>query len=404
MSIFNAEAQMIDLVEGGTGGDLIEKARVRYFNFLNLCKSADGSHRLTPTSDSSVFATCFWIFGMHLIQKDEILGDLRAELSRSIRRAVRDARAASAVDGHLYAKPYRQLLAFSLSALSVLGTLSDDPLEDLVTEQLPQSIEQDLHRLGCLLGRAQSGNQAMFLAIFLLHARDYLGLDTQPQIEKWVDLHLRHMNRFGFWGDCQGMSHLQFQNGYHQYEILDYLRADTVPWGKAAEAVASLMDTDGHFAPYPGGGGCYDYDAVFILSTAMEKQAGHYAELLQRTWQTVLSEQNDDGGFCESKYIRPRSMANLSRSLFHVLSASGPVRLERARIGIALLRSKYNRIQTHWSQYSRQWGESDLWDSWFRMLLLARIEVAIDPDKSTNWGFLGYPGLGYHRASVAEGV
>lgn len=382
----------------------VVEAKLQYRNFLDKCSLGGNSFRLTPNSEPSAFARCFWIYGMHLIGENLTLASMRDKLITGLHDGVEKNRLCHTEEGCEKSKSYRQLLTFTLSALTVLNASSVDLLAAHVKEQLPGNLEEELHSLGCLRGVPQSGNQAMFLAIFLLHARDYLGLDTQPQIEKWVDLHLRHMNRFGFWGDCQGMSHLQFQNGYHQYEILDYLRADAVPWGKAAEAVASLMDTDGHFAPYPGGGGCYDYDAVFILSTAMEKQAGHYAELLQRTWQTVLSEQNDDGGFCESKYIRPRSMANLSRSLFHVLSASGPVRLERARIGIALLRSKYNRIQTHWSQYSRQWGESDLWDSWFRMLLLARIEVAIDPDKSTNWGFLGYPGLGYHRASVAEGV
>lgn len=381
----------------------VAEAKLRYRDFLNKCSAGENSFRLTPNSEPSAFARCFWIYGMHLIGEDLTLASLQDKLITGLHEAVEKNRLDHIEKGGEKSKSYRQLLTFTLSALAVLNASSVGLLTAYVKEQLPDNLEDELHSLGCLRGVPQSGNQAMFLAIFLLHARDYLGLDTQPQIEKWVELHMRHMNRFGFWGDYQGMSHLQFQNGYHQYEILEYLRADAVPWGKAAEAVASLMDTDGHFAPYPGGGGCYDYDAVFILSTAMEKQAGHYAELLQRTWQTVLSEQNDDGGFCESKYIRPRSMANLSRSLFHVLSANGPVRLECARIGIALLRSKHNRIQTHWSQYSRQWGESDLWDSWFRMLLLARIEVAIDPDKSTNWGFIDYPGIGFHQ-SVSQNV
>jgi hypothetical protein len=374
----------------------IAEAKSRYRDFLNKCRSGENLFRLTPNSEPSAFARCFWVYGMHLIGENWVLTSMQDQLITGLHKAVEENRLRHIRKGCEKSKAYRQLLTFTLSALAVLDDASLDLLAGYVKEQLPDNLEEELHSLGCLRGVPQSGNQAMFLAIFLLHARDYLGLDTQRQIEKWVELHLRHMNRFGFWGDCQGMSHLQFQNGYHQYEILEYLHTDAVPWGKAAEAVASLMDTDGHFAPYPGGGGCYDYDAVYILSAALEKQAGHYAELLQRTRQTILSEQNDDGGFCESKYIRPRSTGNLSRSLFHVLSASGRVRLERARMGIALLRSKYNRIQTHWSQYSRQWGESDLWDSWFRMLLIARIDVAIDPDKSANWGFIDYPGIGFH--------
>ena len=32
--------------------------------------------------------------------------------------------------------------------------------------------------------------------------------------------------------------------------------------------VLLMGDKSGQFAPYPGGGGCFDYDAVFILTIA----------------------------------------------------------------------------------------------------------------------------------------
>lgn len=404
MSILNAEAQPIDLTKVGSEDDLIENAKIRYFNFLNLCKSPDGNHRLTPVSDPSAFATCFWIFGMHLIRKDAILANLRGDLSYSIRRAVRDARATNAATGQLHAKPYRQLLAFSLSALSVLGTLSDEPLEDLVIEQLPQSIEQDLHRLGCFSGRAQSGNQAMFLAVFLLHARDNLRLPLDDQIELWIRQHINYMNRFGFWGSNRSMSTLQFQNGYHQYEIFECLGVNTGKAGISASSVAKLADSQGHFAPYPGGGGCFDYDAVFLMTLGGEIPNRSAAELLSVTAGTLLSEQQPDGGFCESLYVRPRSLRNTLRSTGHVFAAlpNMPSFLERFRYGLALQRRKYDRIATHWSNYSRAWNESDLWDSWFRMLSLARIQCAMDKGAAGEWGFIDFPGIGFHPSLRRE--
>ena len=39
---------------------------------------------------------------------------------------------------------------------------------------------------------------------------------------------------------------------------------------------------------------------------------------------------------------------------------------------------KYNSITTHWNNYNRKWDESNLWDSWFRMQTLARIEIYSD--------------------------
>jgi hypothetical protein len=262
---------------------------------------------------------------------------------------------------------------------------------------LPTDIPYALRSTHALDGAARSGNHAMFLGILLLHARDHLGVNTQADIDQWVALHLDAMNRFGFWGASSTMSHLQFQNGYHQYELFEYLHADGVPWDRAADAVASLADSEGHFAPYPGGGGCYDYDAVYIITASTEAISRH-ASLLVRAATTILTEQNEDGGFCESLRIRPRSIENLSRSAMHVLAGRGLARFERLRYALTLQRFKHDRIHTHWSRYSRRWDESDLWDSWFRMMTLARIEVALDPTALERWGFIDYPGIGFHRA------
>lgn len=378
----------------------LQHARIRYLEFLEHCRSENGEFRLTPASDSSPYATCFWIYGMHLLRQDARLAELRDALAPSIRQAVRSARAAGAAGGQLGAKPYRQLLAFSLSALSVLGALADDPLEDLVVEQLPSSVERELLAQGCLAGRAQSGNQAMFMAVFLLHARDNLGLPVSGHVDEWVGLHLAAMNRFGFWGSSRAMTTLQFQNGYHQYEILEYLGVSGGKERAAAGAVARLADGQGHFAPYPGGGGCFDYDAVFMLTPEGQMPDHAIAGLLGRTTATLLSEQQEDGGFCESLYVRPRTLTNVLRNIRHVLDAlpNMPAALERSRYALALQRRRHDRIMTHWSAYSRRWDESDLWDSWFRMLALARIECATDGQAAAHWGFIDFPGIGFHPA------
>jgi hypothetical protein len=238
----------------------------------------------------------------------------------------------------------------------------------------------------------------MFMAIFLLHGRDYLGINIQPKIDQWVDSHLKRMNRFGFWGVKPGITHLQFQNGYHQHEVLEYLGLDNPYLEQTLVAVRSLADTDGHFAPYPGGGGCYDYDAVFMLTPHGLIPDEKTARLLARTASTLLAEQNPDGGFCESLLVRPRSTAQVAGFVRHVWAARGNPSAfrERLRCGLTLQRPKHNRIHTHWSQYSRRWSESDLWDSWFRMLALARIDVAMHPGHAGHWGFIDYPGIGYH--------
>jgi len=373
-----------------------EVVRADYCRFIDSCRTEDERYRLTPRSEPSPYALCFAIFGLHLIRRHDVIDAHRRQWDTLLRGAVRalaaarETRAVPALD-----KPYLQLLTFTLSALSILDTLGNDPLADLVLPLLPSDIEGDLRTAGAAQGHARSGNHAMFLGILILHARERLGIDTQPSFARWVQLHRSWMNRFGFWGDDRSMSHLQFQNGYHQYELLEYAQVPDLPWQQAADAVASLADPEGHFAPYPGGGGCYDYDAVFML-TGTRAAAQRHAALLSRTGQSILSEQNADGGFCESRRIRPRSVDNLRRSWQHVRCATGKARVERLRQALTLLRPRHDRVATHWSAYSREWGESDLWDSWFRMLTLARIECAFVPERASAWGFIDFPGIGFH--------
>lgn len=374
---------------------LLANACNRFRSFVDSTASADGSWSLTREAESSPYASCFGLFGLG------VNGDVQRNGMSSFNaiRLAEDVRAARGRHSEVpRSKGYRQLLTFSLSAMQLINALEECLLDDLVREQVPENIDSELAEMGCFEGRAGSGNQAMFLAIFLLHARDRLGMDTQSALDEWVELHLQHMNRFGFWGDDRFMTHLQFQNGYHQHEIFEYLGVDNPKLSATLEAVRSLADDEGHFAPYPGGGGCYDYDAVFMLTPHGRIPDEATRVLLERTAATLLAEQNPDGGFCESHRVRPRSWANLAGFARHVLSARGNPGAfrERLRYALTLQRPKHDRIHTHWSRYSRRWDESDLWDSWFRMLALARIDVALHPEHAENWGFIDYPGIGYH--------
>lgn len=369
--------------------------------YIRACDAGQDAFRLTPRAEPTPYARCFAVFLRQLLM-DPGLSAMAEALSLAIVRDFKYMRSRSEVDIH--GKPYRQLLTFSLSALAALPGASPRMLDEFVAEQLSGHDMHDLERMGCLDGRAGSGNQAMFDAIFLIHGRDQIGFDTQPLIDEWVELHLRRMNRLGFWGMDSGMTHLLFQNGYHQHEVLEYLGIKNPRLESTLAAVRSLADADGHFAPYPGGGGCYDYDAVFMLTPEGRMPDEATRALLQRTASTIAYEQRPDGGFAESIRVRPRSLENLHMFASHVLGAFGKGSLftERLRYGLTLQRPKHDRIHTHWSSYSRRWDESDLWDSWFRMLALARIDVAMHPEHASHWGFIDYPGIGYHPSLRAK--
>lgn len=375
----------------------LPKAKERYRKFIDQCQMGGDAFALTPRADASGYALCFAIFGLHLLRDTEALRAGKAVWSNALERNLCQARGAEPTAPRN--KAYRQLLAFTLSALSILDAIDEVDVSRFIEEQLPVDPMSELSANQALQGKPQSGNQAMFLAIFLLHARLYMNRDTQAHLDAWVSMHCQARNRNGFWGATAGMTHLQFQNGYHQYEIFEFL--DLLLPESTATGVSSLADAEGHFAPYPGGGGCYDYDAVFMLTPHGRVADRKSADILRRTAQTILSEQTSEGGWGESIRVRPRSLSNFYRFSRHVFSAiSNPALLmERARAAVTLQRPRYDRIHTHWSKYSRRWDEADLWDSWFRMLAIARIQVALEPATADDWGFINYPGIGYHPAA-----
>jgi len=382
----------------GLSKDIVNEARVSYLEFIKSTNISGHTYRLTLNAEPSPYARCFALFGYALLQQESLYLSDAKSWALAIKNDLKDYQnhRKTQVDDLLKDKAYLQLLTFSLSALAILGELGEDPLEEFVRPILERKVDSYFEQTGVLDGKAGTGNLAMFLGVLLIHAREYLKIDTTHQIDQWCALHLKYMNKFGFWGKANSMSHLQFQNGYHQYEIFDYLGINNPLATKAADWVASLSDSKGHFSPYVGGGGCYDYDAIFVITSAGKDAVDKHRTLILKTVSTILSEQNKDGGFAESKYVRPRSISNLYMSLTHIMNSRGQALIERSRHAISLMRPRHNRITTHWSKYSREWDESDLWDSWFRMMLIARVEVATSSCRREEWGFINYPGIGYY--------
>ena len=363
--------------------------------FVDSCMLDSSRFSLVPGGQASSFALCFGIFALHLTGRHRCLAQRRKEWIDALLENLKLARS-TCRDIHTD-KSYRQLLTLTLSALSILGGIRAQGLVQPVLEQVAQDTAANLKACGALDGLPQSGNQALFQAILLLHAGRYLGRSTGAALDQWVELHTSSMNRFGFWGSDAGPTHLHFQNGYHQYEIFEYLGVENAREPQAVRAVASLADRQGHYAPYPGGGACFDYDAVFLLTPngRVARQEG-VAELLTRTFNTLLREQHADGGFCDNSWLRPR-YKTLPGYVERIFSARNPAVLkERMRYAITLQAPRHDWLQTHWSKDARRWSDSDLFSSWFRLLALARIECAFMPEQASSWGFIEYPGLGGH--------
>lgn len=372
----------------------LKEIKDNYRSFIESC-NVDNEFKLTTNSEKSPYALCFAIFGYQLLKDEKTINKNREKWIKLLLSNIKKYKENLRDDEIYFTKPYLQLLAFTLSSLKILNSIDNSEIVKHVEPIIKFDIEESLTRFGVADGIPGSGNMAMFHAILLIHLRDIIGHDVNESIDKWINFHLKSMNKFGFWGKSKNMTYLMFQNGYHQYEIFDYLKINNNFWNLAAQNINLLKDRDSRYAPYPGGGGCYDYDAIHILTS--KKNQEDYIQSVTETAHSVCMSQNNDGGFSESSCIRPRNFKNLKKNLNHLYFCPSKNKYEVLKRIISIQRPIHNKIKTHWTEYSRDWYESDLWDSWFRLLLIARCDVANDPKKFSDWGFINYPGIGFHH-------
>ena len=169
---------------------------------------------------------------------------------------------------------------------------------------------------------------------------------------------------------------------------------------KIVDIVLFLQDENGHFAPIPGGGGCWDYDAADILINLGYKKAYRQPDLkvsLERLLGAILKNQNTDGGFCESrKRVSSLGRVFQAHNLNFIFSGLNPYPCYfRLRKTLSKSRKRNSEILTQWSRTGKKWDQSDLWNTWFRCLTIAEIETTLYG--SCDWNFQKFVGLGFFR-------
>lgn len=374
----------------------------KVLNFVYSCKDISGQYKLTKTSDISDFGLPFAIFIFHLFDEKKHLLKFKDNYNYLLRLNIERAYAlrSGIVNEIIYDKYFLQLLCFTLSALRVLNTINNDPLPKYTLDLFNNIKAEDfLKNIGAFEGKAGSGNFAMFYAIVHIHKNTYLNQNSEQEINEWINLHLENMNKNGLWGEVHISPYIQFQNGYHQYEILNYLQKKGEFWNNCANLVLRLQDSDGQFSPYPGGGGCFDYDAIYFLTSKWNNLNLDPNVIFRKTTESIIDSINNDGGSAENLFIRPRTKKNLLKMLKHIFIGSNYGLKARLITNLKLLSPKHDKLITHWP--SREWGESNLWDTWFRHLTVYRICNAFPYNfKASDYGysenaFIDYPGIGF---------
>ena len=369
---------------------IIKKAN----QFIDKLETSKG-FKLFEKSEVSPYARCFVIFTKSLTKQFNWLKKNKIKLIYDLNIDLYDFYKEKIINGvdWRYDKSFLQLYCFTLSSLNILNGQLDSQNLEILKKILDIDIKKSLEKKGVDIGLSKSGNHSMFFAIFNIYANDYLKIDRSKQIQEWLDFNSNSINSNGFWGNKVNMDYLQFQNGYHQYEIFEYLEFQKVPWIVAAKNTLFMSDRYGHFAPWPGGGACYDYDAIFMLTSKFVNDVGQ-ENILKKTLKSIISEQNLDGGFCESQYMKNNLWLKLFSTIKHILSQPRHIKLWSLYVNLNLFRFKNRNITTYWTHTHRKWNESNAWDTFFRLSTTYRIYNHLNLNEKYLFKINNFPGIG----------
>ena len=245
----------------------LENAKRNAKPFLNSCRNIDGWGYVTGAPAKGAVHPIATL--LHLTIHNDIrtqndglkISDDLCQNLQSLNRQF------PKIEDRYKSKLYLQTLCFSLNALDLLKSLDDQIVNTTIEDMSKLSVSPYLHAHGCDIGRPGSGNFALFIAQVMIFAKKLGIRNTDNSMNDWITFHKNTMNNIGFWGPSESRPYLQFQNGFHQYEVFSFLGVDDVPWDKCAKHVATLGQKEARFAPYPGGGACFDYDAIFFLTS-----------------------------------------------------------------------------------------------------------------------------------------
>lgn len=366
----------------------------KYKSYLKNYPLKDSIPELFIGSNTSVYSLCFYIFNLNLVKEFTLINKFKNKWISILINELNIMNKDKNPDNFLN-KENLQKFTFILSSLKILEYNAFNKIYYHNDYFVNLNIDDYFNKFGINQGSPQSGNYSMFLVIIFLFLQDSHKIDMSKKINKWITLSTKSMNKNFLWGT---KLYLQFQNGYHQYEIFEYLNIRDKKYN-FSNYLLNLSDNN-HFAPYPYGGSCYDYDAIFLLTPNgnFNKNNLRLRKFLSNFVNNLLSEQNFDGGFCESRYLYRRKYIKFACNYFLFIFRSSSVSqvYEKFRNFISLSRTKNKTIITHWTKKNRDWDQSNLWDSWFRMQAIARIVTAFDLPEADFFNFINYPGIGYN--------
>lgn len=297
-----------------------------------------------------------------------------------------------------------QFAFFSLAALNALDAQPSHPLHFLDEFVQLQPVER------WLAGQDWSdpwmvSNRIMFIVSFLIHEWE---CGRKPEYEEvvrrvfdWLDVNQNPAT--GFWDLGGGASaHNLMAGAFHFYFFYFYLGRKVNFPQEIIDNTLALQHTDGLYSPRGGGGACLDLDAIDILvkfSLLVDYRAADIKSSLTRSFETILQNQNHDGGFCEA-HRTPVWQKSRKRKLIEFFGVDRL--LNRPWQGGPI----EHQMFSGWLKMRHRVDESELWSAWFRPLSLALISDRYPGEfiDDIPWRFHQSAALGWHDRHKLEAL
>jgi len=375
--------------------------KTQVLNYLQTLKKGDTNYNFSSSVKGNIYSSIIALYIYDLLGETKKFSNEKKQIWIKYINSYQDKETGYFMpERQITNRPernYLQLTTFCLSALRILGAkpLVDPPFKEELKN--PDYIKSYLKKYNCLEGKRGSGNMAMFLGILLT----YFFEDTNDEIyknnlDKWFDLHDLSVNVNGFWGEhLEAKYYNGVQNGFHQYVIYDYWKREVIKSHEILNILAKTQDFEGHFAPFPGGAACEDYDAIhllIILNTRLKNRSNQIEKQLMKAKKALLNDLNKNGGFCQTKINPSRINLRNIRFLLEFKSLNALIIKLRKSLGFLIKRRDY--IKVDWFDSDRKYNESNLWDTWFKLLAIAEIETHLGSENKNKFKFQEHIGLG----------
>ena len=381
-------------------------------NFVLNLYNNNGSFSYSPDNRiSNLYSTCFGVMCLDLINelynfqdKDKVAKYIQSYQDKETGYFIDQTAIPKDNATHNQEYIFLQLTDFAQLALSVLNKKPQQEYIFLNRYKDEKYLEKWFYDLNWKNPWLVS-NSIMFILNCLIY-------EDEKENKKYINIIIDLLNKTqdsknGYWNLGNKVTlHNQMAGAYHFIFFYTYLDIEPNYVEKIIDSTLAIQNHDGLFNYEGGGGSCEDLDAIDLLCRATfysDHNNSILKKSLQAAYNSLLSTQNEDGGFCWAK----RNNLNLNDFIYTInfkmllnkcdFIANGVSKTKKIVCNIAKndICWKYSSLET----MKLKTDESDLFSTWFRLTSIAFIEKTF-PDiheNSFDWNLRNKCGLGFYK-------